>query len=382
MSVAQNQPPSTWGGIKTEAEPLAKVLAAAAVVAYVAGVVTINAYLDEFGVSEFAALRPRAIYTGTWALLTFALLHGTIFGIADLLFGLLGRGRSSFRDSPFEYPKIAFALKIIGAVLFAIAVTLSAADWILGAQEVTRTQTWLVICFLPAAVAWRLATDGVVNRKPLSLPVFAAAMLAAFLAYANAFALSIYADLPENYGGGKIHHVQLLMKAGTETAAASLQLPMAGPSSRLTAPVMLIYRSDATLVVAAPHRAQSDILDNELAIKRSHRILQFDRSNVEGMLLVGDSGRVTLRILGSELGKVTRGAATLQVRLVLPDRCTIVESDLRDGHPDAKFGELHIGVVGRRPAHAICSSAPVDTTVSFLVRHQDLGKVDLKVVPL
>ena len=65
MNAAAPPPaPDRWQRLRESQEHFARVLGLLAVLLYVLGLLTVNAYLDQYGVSEFSLVRPRAIVTG------------------------------------------------------------------------------------------------------------------------------------------------------------------------------------------------------------------------------------------------------------------------------------------------------------------------------
>lgn len=69
MNAAHDEPSLLdQSSMKETVELAAKLIAGLVVTCYACGLIAINAYLAQFGFTDFSVLRPKSIFTGCWVL--------------------------------------------------------------------------------------------------------------------------------------------------------------------------------------------------------------------------------------------------------------------------------------------------------------------------
>lgn len=238
-------------------ESLTKMLGAAALLAYAAGLLVVNAYLLQFEVSDFGLFRARFVLTGTLFLSVVAL--ATFFPVAAvvLLVGTWGRSPWWLRHPPVARG----ALKLDFTMGAAILVCLPFAIYRIGLRQSTPDS--LALYFVAAAMGglvllagWLVASRhrrdrGASNPFPAwtSVAILSVLLLPYSFLVVSTFATDVYPDIPEQLGGARPVAVTLLVEKDAVESVRALGLNVAADG---TAEVRLLFHGEGFYVVARP----------------------------------------------------------------------------------------------------------------------------------
>lgn len=256
---------------RVDAENLIKSLAFVGASLYVLGLVSVNGYLFNIGITDFALIRARFMYTGalligvgfaaTFPLYVFAL------GIASWRF-VRHTGRKSRLGGWLRWRKDAAAIAVVfGISLLSVFLSvwmLYLIPWpsISGLSFMSSKVVYsllLIIFALFVAIAGTLGywmildTRRVFAEFPAILKngVSVFGLMIVFLAFVGwmfIFMIAAYPNIPEQFGGGRARLVRVLLEEESVDGARELGIPIT-EGTQLSAPVNLIYNGSETYVI-------------------------------------------------------------------------------------------------------------------------------------
>lgn len=272
----------TIQSIRIDYDRLAKLMGMLVATIYVVGVVVVNLRLARFGISGMGLLREQYIYAGVLAVLpvltisiTVAMFSGFTIDLyrGDIALETL-RGKTSHTKWDHAWTATRAVGKATQATAMAIAIagtlfTVAINSAIPGATQPVITREVLVksgqIALFAAgigglgagAVALFRTTGNIWNYVLASACALVTAILV--LAYLSFFAVSIYARIPSEFGGGAETKVRLLLNMD---AAQARQFKLADDAT-----VRLLFVTNSMYYVISPNDASRAVgLSSEAVI--------------------------------------------------------------------------------------------------------------------
>jgi len=289
MSATDSSPEDLGDGLDT----LAKAAAVVAIAAYGIGLATVSLYLRQFDITlpDPEVLKARFILTGVCMMAVAALCFagpvvGARFARVDAL-GWLAAGPDAGRDAAEdadaaaaeERPPRRYGFLAAGILAPPLAVTASlgfvqafpwASSRLYGSAAAACALGAIAACAVWATVA---AAGGHI-RQDLSRPALTGALAAlALLAtyfYVAFSAAVMYPAVPQQLGGGRPKHEQLVFRR--DAVAEAQQLGMRVTARRLVSqPVDVIFHADGSKAVRVPGVGVVEIDDSLVVGARSPR---------------------------------------------------------------------------------------------------------------
>ena len=266
-----------------------KVGAVTAALAYGMGLLAINTYLHQLGLTDFSFARPKLVLTGVLVLFSFSLLALLPFFVA---WRMAGDGQVQRPQSP----KILFLLIFPLLALFAASLYLCVGT--IGLGQITVWGIWELINQITAWIGWNLAKQRNIFTEVLAslvvtaevyLPICVAAGFAfvavrlsrqqepqqdspvhpqriyvflcvgmavvAVLAYVIIFSLTFYAAVPQAFGGGKPYFESLVIAEDGRCQLQQLGMPFADGQPNVTVPLPVLHESDNMVAVWLQRKA-------------------------------------------------------------------------------------------------------------------------------
>jgi hypothetical protein len=265
-----------------------KLVASVTAVVYLAGIFVVNAYLSQWGASDYSLLKPRALLAGLWFLLFLALcifpmrmLFGKIFfkpqsprendGTVWFLLTGVGIGILSLVGFLFALCFSAIPLTLFLGLIFmdkqgrgtlSMGETLHVVSLIVGAQffgaMISQTALQLV-----------RRASGKAKKEELGQAAITALQLVGFLLFfAFMFARTIYWKIPDAFGGGGVHKEFITFKDLDDQTSAILQK---GPNcvSTTNGTYGVAFSGDSYILLACPKSGQIFRLDRKYIVAES-----------------------------------------------------------------------------------------------------------------
>ncbi len=252
---------------------LTKMGAVSAALAYAIGMLTINTYLHQLGITDFTLGRPKLVITGVLVLITFSLL-------ALLPVMVMWQASEEVQPARRHSKKMGFLL------FFPLVALLGASAWLCfgettGLGQITVWGIWemlkhrnfftrslasllvagelyLPICVaaVSALVASKLVRRATTEVSPLViiperiyLPVAIALAVLSVVGYMIIFALSFYAAIPQAFGGGKPYFQSFVISEDGRCQLQQLGIPFAQGQPNITEPLPVLHESDTLVAV-------------------------------------------------------------------------------------------------------------------------------------
>jgi hypothetical protein len=252
---------------------LTKYGAVSAALAYATGMLTINIYLHELGITDFSFAKPKLILTGVLVLMTFLLL-------ALLPVFIAIRMAEDVRPVRTHSRKMLFWLLLPLAALFGASAALcfgktiglgQVAVWglweLLGTRNVANESLASLIVaaevYVPICVAAVSAYAATLFFKRAKLtpqthqsapariyyPIVVSLAVVAVVGYIYAFSLTFYAAIPPAFGGGKPYFENFLITNDGRCPLLQLGIPFAENEPNVTQPLPVLHESDTLIAV-------------------------------------------------------------------------------------------------------------------------------------
>lgn len=215
-------------------EPMAKALVAFVAGVYALGLLVTNRYLISFGISDFSSLRPRYVFTGTWAL--WLIIIGAVPAIA--LFQPPNGWQNLFRN-------IVAGLMMTAALLF---LTLPALDLSLFDPRVWVRFSFIVLEELIVAGSFSQFAN---EQKIPLMQLFRAGLVIGF-GFTVVTVIStkpLYGSIPEGLGGGKPMTATVIFDPQGVSVWEQAGMPFAAGTKRNSQKVKIIYEDEHNLYV-------------------------------------------------------------------------------------------------------------------------------------
>jgi hypothetical protein len=238
-----SQPPEARPRLNPES--MTKAVAFVAIISYAVGLVIVNTYLQQLGVSDFELLRPRFVTTGL--LFLFMLAVGA--GCPALIVGLWARPEGQKRA------RVRRGIVLVGflgaplALFYALtqnegdSVAFYGMTAFIGVSTlrpwITRRAWWTRILVLMRGP--NHPTDVINSAVGLVLFVVSGTLALLF------FSRATYPDIPEQWGGGKPYYARLIV---TDDAAAELPQLFVKVKGNATEPVRLYFQGSDFYVLS------------------------------------------------------------------------------------------------------------------------------------
>lgn len=272
-------------------ESLTKLIAAAGIAFYVSGLVVTNLYLRIFGFSDFSLIRTRYVLTGVTALGFLVGVGGLLYGVWRLLshsFPIVCRSgfKLRFIRRPIErrslrlglwFLSFGFFLTMILSGLLNPTVSMTTVLRVVSPGAMAALTFWYAMFLVEVAPITPARIDRVrrlrllyadLNDTDITLARFREQTLILLLMlpigavmlpllYFTIYASSLYAALPEQFGGGRARSVQFVVAQEFVEEAASLGLHP-DPVTFKTNANPLIWESETQYLVALSNGAEPD----------------------------------------------------------------------------------------------------------------------------
>jgi len=253
--------------------------------AYATGMLAINIYLHELGITDFSLARPKLILTGVLVLLTFLLLALFPIFVARCISGSRAVGRRTSRPSKQIMILLLFPLFALIAASAYLCFNKPGlgqiAVWkvwgLINAAHQTAFNSCLATLLVAAAVYVPICLAGVSaftaarvfsrakSRPPASqivpervyFPVALALAVISVIGYIYIFSLTFYPAISPAFGGGK-PYLEIFVVAEDERCGwQQLGIPFVDEHSNATAPLHVLHESDALVAVWLTEETES-----------------------------------------------------------------------------------------------------------------------------
>jgi hypothetical protein len=223
-----------------------KLGAFVSVACYVIGSIVVNVHFRRYGYYSVSLVNTQYLIAGIWAIAPIALIWFLILSGLMREPGLLQPPRSTTLQAILL---LVIIVAVVGSFILASLLPLRL-------NQASATAKWIVVgaaglfLTLPiGALYWWLIPVSSLTRKwiPLTvLLIFIAGLLAA--AYLQAFALTLYGEIPGTLGGGKPRLVRLVMQTEIkpDLLAAGISFPQ---ESRISQTLKLLTATEKEYVV-------------------------------------------------------------------------------------------------------------------------------------
>jgi hypothetical protein len=253
--------------------------------AYATGMLAVNIYLHQLGITDFSLAKPKLILTGVVVLLTFLLL--ALFPIFAALW-ILGRRAVGGRTSPT--PR-----RIVFLLLFPLLVLIAASAYLCfskpGLGQIAVWKVWelintkhqtvfnssLTTVVIAAAVYFPICLAAVSAFKATRLfnhaksrtiasqivpervyfPVALALAVISFIGYIYIFSITFYPAISPAFGGGKPYLERFVIAEAERCQWQQLGIPFVDEHSNATAPLPVLHESDALVAIWLTDDAES-----------------------------------------------------------------------------------------------------------------------------
>jgi hypothetical protein len=251
-------------------ERIGKIGAALAGLLYATGLLTVNAYLYQLGISEFDLLKAKYIYTG--ALVLSPIVFCTLAPFFAVHMYRSERAKKSdpspkSRISKFLNPNPGPAGAWQQAVVWPTIPYVVFLGVAVAMDDMRAEYLWKVLIFYIASLMTGIMAYGTfallternpIKRDPSKPPpsriiAFGGVLffVGYFAWYLNLFTKNVYPRIPEQFGGGRPRLVQLLVKKEMLEEAKQLGFP-ASKDRSLSEPVWLLFEDKDVYVLRTP----------------------------------------------------------------------------------------------------------------------------------
>lgn len=248
------------------------------------GLLVTNTYLLQFGLSEFGLLRARFVLTGVLASFPTAMNVGCL----ALAYVVTRDVNARFTDRSRRFKDIADTgiLLVVGVILpiVVLGVVFRKAEFT-DSQVFDALLLWS-IGFLPILPFSLVAADRMIRayqqrrsslfqletelltpprsssfKLPLmvSIVLSAIGLLVSGLLYVELFVRHVYPNVPEQFGGGQPHQVQLLFRPDSVADVARMHIPIEAGAT-LSEPVTLLWHGNSGLMVRVPYEGEDYVI--------------------------------------------------------------------------------------------------------------------------
>jgi hypothetical protein len=265
---------------------LTKYVAVSGGLAYATGMLAVNIYLHQLGITDFSLAKPKLILTGVVVLLTFLLLALFPISVARPISGRRAEGGRATRP-----PKRMLFLMLFPLVgLIAASASLCFKNppglgqivvWKVWEVVNTKHQTafncslttlvitaaiYLPICLAAvsastAAGLFNRAKSGTTLSRIVPERVYFSVALAlaviSVIGYIYIFSLTFYPAIPPAFGGGKPYVESFVIAAEERCQWQPLGIPFVHENSNATAPLPVLHESDVMVAVWLTDKPES-----------------------------------------------------------------------------------------------------------------------------
>ena len=348
-------PPATpmtpWEWVKEESEKFAKLLALSALLLYLVGVTTVNAYLTRYGVAEFSVLRPRAIVVGFWVVVLWFVLTMAVGG---LLVGVVRFVEWALRKRAAKWVRWLVSTAVLVFLVWVI--------WLPIVRSTLRVPIHSTSAFfyltssVAAALVWRMKDWPF--RTPWGLGLMGLSILVSVFSLSTAYGQTIYARSTDFFGGPGNRMVQLLFESKADSALKATGITLVHSAPNLSEPIRLAFETGESLILEIQSPPVADVPINSSRALHERRVIRIDRKGVRGMLFTGEMGLAPVQIANVRVTEVGATSVRAVVEVIVTDGCT--EAEVREVDDRSwslvKDTLLVVNVVGHRLAQAVCDS--------------------------
>jgi hypothetical protein len=262
VAVGSDRPQDKVSGFQSRVQTLGRTAGAIGLFAYVIGLVTVNAYLLNLGVSDFSLLRARFVYAGTLVILSVVIISAfSLLARLTVEKGLeslnMSREKAAERDQKKGRPIVPWwvrAVPIFGyglviaaftpIMLFTIAMR-SGDSWAVVRHALVLWGAGFVTVAVISAASKEFRRSG---ERLAEVPVTAVFLAGYVVVFLLIFARFVYPAVPEQFGGGRSRPARLVVDAPVEASLTEIGLPFTGgrPVSEC---VDVLFVADDTYVV-------------------------------------------------------------------------------------------------------------------------------------
>jgi hypothetical protein len=256
-------------------ETAAKFVAGLTTLAYATGVITINIYLHQLGITDFSFAKPKLLLTGILVLSTYLLLAAPLFFLFSKLFGRRIAGWSDLpRVRDLAPPVGAFLLLLIIAsgyfcfgeepamgqeTVWWIHEQMGKADMLTQCVETVMVAGGIYLPILLAAFCGFHAV-AILNpatprtRRRISFESFHLALALLFLllstlVFVYFFALTFYPAVPQAFGGGQPYFESFAVEPSAQCTLEALGIEFEAGRPHVTFPLPVLHESDVLVAV-------------------------------------------------------------------------------------------------------------------------------------
>jgi hypothetical protein len=283
-------PAPTWLDPAVEAlTQYGKLAASMTAIVYVVGIFVVNAYLSQWGASDYSLLKPRALLAGLWfifflslCIFPMRLFFGRAFkppppreNAGSVLFLLIAFGSGIFRLIGFLFALCvsAIPLTLILAVTFLRKQgggTLSMPEFLPVVAIILGVQFFGALIGESILQLVRRLVRSEAKKGEVGQTAIGALVLMGFLLFfAFAFARAIYWKIPDAFGGGGVHNEVITFKDLDDNTSAILRGPKCvSPNSNTYG---VVFSGDSYILLACPEPESAQIfrLDRKYIVAES-----------------------------------------------------------------------------------------------------------------
>jgi hypothetical protein len=289
---------------------LTKYGAVSGALAYTTGMIAVNTYLHQLGITDFSFAKPKLILSGALVLLSFLLLALLPLCLAvrmTRLPGVEGRSLSFFAKRlllPLHIPLLAL-LAVSACMCFGKIGLGQVAIWqvwqfIHPRNRFTESLASLIIAglvYAPVSIAALSAflaarmfarAKSAARRSRISaewafIPITLVAFVVSLFAYVYMFALTFYPAIPQALGGGKPYLEGFVIADNQRCQVQHLGIPFEAGKPNVTVPLPVLHESD-TLVAVWLHTSK-DVGASTVDLESWRPVvLQLDKSQMIGVV--------------------------------------------------------------------------------------------------
>ena len=278
-------------------ESLSKMMALLGMLSYVVGILAVNMYFYQLGVSGFSLLKPQFILTGFVALLLS--VHGFVFPFIGLWYMFFGnpdrvKNRQGLTNNRIKifllrasnsiqfwtgefYGRWLIGLFFILEPLIVFSLLARAG----GSNAPVQIEFYLYFLSLSVGILGAAIVPGgrTENRKVASNlePFYRAGSTAVvclvatlfFILFLALFAQYIFPVVPEQFGGGKPKQIRILFEKDSLPGAEQIGIPIT-PNKQVSEPVNLLFEGTDSYILRLPN----------------NQVVQIDRKATQGIQVV------------------------------------------------------------------------------------------------
>jgi len=280
MAETENLPQAEFRLSQIDLGALTRYAAFSGGLAYATGMLSINIYLHQVGVTDFSLAKPKLILTGVLILLTFLLLAIFPVFFAEWISGRRAVGGPTLSPSKGFVCLLLFPLFLLIAASACLCFRSPGEGQILvwrvwegihaNRQTVyNRTLATLAIAaavYLPICIgavsafsAARLfhrskqaTTASQIVPERLHFPLALSVAVISIIGYMCVFSLTFYPAIPPAFGGGQPYQESFVIAEAQRCEWQQLGIPFIDERFNATAPLPVLHESDALVAVWLP----------------------------------------------------------------------------------------------------------------------------------